>query len=69
VQEVGKGSREREQNTVHVGNKPCLQAYPTRDESVPRLENPKVDPQTQGDQQAEKVDVKGGERRARGCRS
>jgi hypothetical protein len=53
VQEVGKESWETEQETYYVGNRPWLQAYPTS-EFVPLRENPEVDPQTQGDQQADR---------------
>jgi hypothetical protein len=52
VQELGKESWETEQDTYYVGNRPWLQAYPTSNEFVPQLENPEVDPQTQGNQQA-----------------
>jgi hypothetical protein len=68
MQEVGKESREREQDTQYVGNRSWLQAYQTSDEFIQQLENPEVDPRTQGDQ-AKKVSVNGGGGRAGGCQS
>jgi hypothetical protein len=66
VKEGGKESREREQDTYYAGKRLWLQAYPTSDEFVPRLENPEVDPQTQGDQQAgRKSQCKGGRKSCR----
>jgi hypothetical protein len=67
VQEVRKKSRERKLDRHYVGYyRPWLQAYPTSDEFVLQLENPEVDHQTQGDQQAGRESQCTGRRKA--CR-
>jgi hypothetical protein len=52
VQKAWKESQESEQDISYVGNTLSLQAYPTGDEFVPRLEAPEMVSKTQGDQQA-----------------